>query len=349
MSKDTNQPTPTSPIKIWVLLDDRAGNRSQCLGVADALVLGNGLEYVVREIEYNIFSALPNFIKGATFLGLTSASGKNLKLSSYDPTDWPGIVIAAGRRTANAARAIKRLSKNKTKIIQIMYPGPAGLSEFDLIAVPHHDNLDINIQKAGNILSIPGAPHKVTAALLDNAASVWRDKLKHLPSPKIAVFIGGSTRKREFSSDMAHMFGQHINQLALDTGGSLLITTSRRSGEAGQAVLSKISAPNHVYEWGNQGENPYHGYLALADIIIVSGDSVSMCSEACATKAPVYIYAPDGFVVDKHKRLHDYLYKNGFARPFDAASIDYSETWQHEPLNASTIIADEIRKRFLVK
>jgi hypothetical protein len=43
--------------------------------------------------------------------------------------------------------------------------------------------------------------------------------------------------------------------------------------------------------WSNKGEeNPYYGYLALADQFIVTGDSVSMMTEATATGRPVAIY-----------------------------------------------------------
>ena len=38
--------------------------------------------------------------------------------------------------------------------------------------------------------------------------------------------------------------------------------------------------------WDGQGDNPYFGMLALADLIVVTQDSVSMISEAAATTAP---------------------------------------------------------------
>ena len=80
------------------------------------------------------------------------------------------------------------------------------------------------------------------------------------------------------------------------------------------------------------------GLLALADAIVVSGDSVSMCSEACATPAPVYIYAPDDITTPKHRRLHQELYKLGLARPF----LGRFDNWAHKPLNSSVEIASAI-------
>jgi hypothetical protein len=47
----------------------------------------------------------------------------------------------------------------------------------------------------------------------------------------------------------------------------------------------------YLYEWQpDQSENPYLAYLALADILIVTGESESMLAEAAATGKPVYIY-----------------------------------------------------------
>ncbi|MBT4888008.1 MAG: nucleoside-diphosphate sugar epimerase [Rhodospirillales bacterium] len=313
----------TNPV-IWALLDDRAGNRSQCQGVAKLL----GLPYEVRELEYTALSALPNALKGASFTGLNQAS-KDVLVSP-----WPDIIIAAGRRTAPIARAIKHKSNGKTRLVQIMYPGDSGLSDFDLVCIPQHDKY----HEGANILSIPGAPHGVTQDVLDKASEKWRESFSQLPSPRIAVIVGGSTRRKKFTDDMGRDLGTLANKMATDSGGSLLITTSRRSGEAGKTMVSLISAPHFSYAWGDQGDNPYFGYLALADAIIVTGDSVSMCSESCATRAPVYIYAPDGFVIEKHARLHRYLYDAGFARPLEGKLDD----WSHPPLNAAEIIAKAI-------
>ena len=40
---------------------------------------------------------------------------------------------------------------------------------------------------------------------------------------------------------------------------------------------------------------------------------MSMCSECCATTVPVYIFAPDEMMSEKHKRFHKELYDAGYA------------------------------------
>jgi len=314
--------------RIWVLLDHRAGNRSQCLGVADAL----GLPYEHRELVYSWRGALPNGLIGRSFTGLSQ-----LTRSEIVPP-WPDIVIAAGRRTAPVARQIKRLSEGRTRLVQIMWPGNTGYQEFDLIAVPRHDN---NL-KNNNIINVLGSPHQVTGEILRTLKGEWLSRLAGLPSPYLALIVGGTTKNRTFTDTMAIELANQASQLARQTGSSLLVTTSRRTGEAADLLIGSLKGPARVYRWGDAGENPYLAFLACADAIIVTGDSMSMCSEACSGTGPVYIYAPSALITAKHKRLHDDLFAAGFARPLS----DNHTTWHHAPLNCATEIAREIKTRF---
>ncbi len=317
-----------APPVIWVLTDGRAGNRSQCLGVAYQL----GLAYQVKELDYGPLAALPNELLGASLAGLTGDSRAGLS------PPWPDLVIAAGRRTAPVARKIGRLGGGGCFLAQIMHPG-AGAGDFGLIAQPRHDRGG----DGANVLSITGAPHPLTAERLEQEAERWRGRFDDLPKPWIALIVGGSTRRRNFSESMAQELAYLASRMATTTGGSLLVTTSRRTGDAAGALIDAIDAPSRVYRWG-EGEgddNPYHGYLALADAVIVTGDSGSMCSEACAGTGPVYIYAPPALTVAKHARLHDDLYEQGYARPL----TDEYEAWTHPPLNPAQEIAAAIRER----
>ena len=99
-------------MKVWILADDRAGNENQLLGVAEAL----GYPYERKDIHYNRWIRLPNWLRGHTFIGLDGKDKKNLT------HHLPDIILSAGRRSFPIARAIKHLSKNKTKIVQLMNP-----------------------------------------------------------------------------------------------------------------------------------------------------------------------------------------------------------------------------------
>ena len=309
------------PLRIWVLADDRAGNVAQAVGVAEAL----GLPFETKDVRYSPVARLPNAVQGASRLGLTPET----RMAITPP--WPDLVIAAGRRTAPLARWLKRQNA-RAFLAQIMNPGRAGADEFDLIAIPAHD-CKLPDGDAPNVMRTIGAPHRVTPSRLAMAGEVWSSRLGGIPRPFIAVIAGGATNRRPFPTALAADFGRQAARMAAEVKGSVLLTTSRRTGaDAEQALVSAIPEPRRTFLWGGGGsDNPYMGFLALADAIVVTGDSVSMCSEACASPAPVYIFAPNDMVSPKHARLHAALYEGGFARPFTGRYDD----WTHPPLNAA--------------
>ncbi|MEK7246343.1 MAG: ELM1/GtrOC1 family putative glycosyltransferase, partial [Pseudomonadota bacterium] len=145
---------------VWVLADQRPGNRSQGFGVAEAL----GLPFVAKEIDYSLFGEFPNALLGASFFGLAESSRAELT------PPWPDVTIGAGRRVATVARRIKRLADNRTFIVQIMNPGWFDARAIDLVAVPHHDRA----KPGENVLHVTGAPHQVRGETLAKAADAWR-------------------------------------------------------------------------------------------------------------------------------------------------------------------------------
>jgi len=324
---------------IWVLTDDRAGNVSQALGVAEALQR----PFVAKDIRYTPLARLPNVLTGASLLGLTPESRMNLM------PPWPDVVISAGRRTAPAVRWIKRNAGKPVMLAHLMNPGRSGADEFDLIAVPRHDCVIPN-GDAANVMRTTGAAHRLTPARLSSAADSWASRVSGIPRPFIAVIVGGATHRKPFAPALAADLGRRVHRMAAEVGGSVLIATSRRTGpEEEQALLAVIPEPRRAFLWSQGGDNPYFGFLALADAIVVTGDSVSMCTEACAAPVPVYIYAPEGMVAPKHARLHKELYDLGLARPLDGPGVCFEE-WHHATLNPADDVAralDElIRRRF---
>lgn len=314
---------------IWVIADDRAGNNNQSLGVAEAL----GGDIVVKKISYNKYIRFPNFIRGSTLLGVN-------KCKELIDAEYPDYAIAAGRRAASVLRWIKKQSKGQTKIIQIMFPGYWGIKNYDLVILPNHDGCHL---KKKNILRVVGAAHRITEERLKKEKEKWERFFEKLPRPRIALIVGGATKNKPFTVEMAKELAKQANFLKEKIGkGAFLVTTSRRTGEKQTQILKDdLKGPMFFYEWGNsEVENPYFGYLALADYIIVTGDSVSMCSEACASNSPVYIYAPEKSVGKKHALLHEYLYQGQYAQPL----TDKVEKYNHHRLNVSEVIADYIKK-----
>lgn len=313
---------------IWVLADDRAGHANQALGVADAL----GLPYENKSLAYNGLSKLPNIILGATFLHLSG--------DALGPP-WPALVIAAGRRTVPVARAIKRVSDTPCYLVQCMWPG-TGAGAIDLIALPAHDSP----HRRANMLRTVAVPHRITAAVLAEARREWQATLGTLPAPRIALLVGGSTAAHDFDAAAARALAGRVTAFAQTRGGSVMVTTSRRTSPAARDALVATVEAAHRFDGSGDGDNPYLGYLALADVLVVTGDSTTMCAEACATGTPVLIDAPDAITGLKHRALHRALYDRGLARPLDGdAAAFVSQHTIPAPLDDAADIAAEIRRR----
>lgn len=311
---------------VWGLVDDRTGHTGQVLGVIAKL----GVPYVLKRLDYNALTFLPSFLLGASLLGVDKARSSPLA------PPWPSLVIAAGRRTLPALRYIKKKSPS-TVAVYLMWPGTA--HPIDLIAAPAHDSPPAR----ANVITTTAPLHAVTAETLAAAREAWAPQFAHLPRPWVAVSIGGNTKQGRYTAADWRMLVEGAQALA--GHGSLLISTSRRTPPEALAVIQPLLTKPHVlHRWHTDKDNPYLGLLGAADAIVVTGDSLSMCAEACVSGKPVYVYASDSVTPPKHRAMHEALYRNGMARPLDAfATLDWRPT---APLDDAAFVAAEIRKRF---
>lgn len=299
---------------LWVLLDSRMGSVGQARGVINFLDKDK-FEIIEKNLEYTKLSGLPNFLRGKTLVGLVPQSKKQII------SPFPDLVLSTSRRTVPVARYIKKQNRN-TKLIQLMHPGKTGLKEFDLALVPEHDK---NKKTYPNIRYIVGAPHRISEEIISDAKQKWLPEFESLPKPLTAVIVGGAIKKKGFSLDNATDLANKVRMLKEKTGGSVLITTSRRTGEkAEKAIMDTLKdIPAHTFLWGEKKENPYMGYLACADNIVVTGDSVSMCCEACGTNKPVFVFTGKKWLTRKHIRFVASLYKNGYAVALKERNLEF--------------------------
>jgi mitochondrial fission protein ELM1 len=130
------------------------------------------------------------------------------------------------------------------------------------------------------------------------AEAEWRPRLALLPRPLTAVFVGGETKPFRLDAPTARDLIERAD--AIRDGGTLYVTTSRRTGPAVVDALAKrLLATDRLYRWTPDSgpENPYLGLLALADRFVVTGDSISMMVEVARLGRPLAIarlpYQPD--------------------------------------------------------
>lgn len=316
----------TDPV-CWTLTDGRMGMVAQALGLAEAVGLPITQKTIVPR---GLLKALP------PGLWPPRATGFDADDPQFQPP-WPRLLIACGRHAVGPSLAIRRLSGGKTFVVvtQDPYVNPR---RFDLVVVPEHDRLT-----RPNVIQTTGAVHRVSQERLSSERLNPAVDLSHLPRPLVSVSIGGPNRVFGLGVDrMAQIVSQLIT-LTNETGASLVVTASRRTGKESEAVLRRGLQDTGALVWDGAGQNPYFSFLAQADAVLVTQDSVNMISEACATGKPVYVIGLDRLSKrpNKFDRFHDQLFAMDAARPF-TGSLD---VWSPPILDESARIAAEIRAR----
>lgn len=255
---------------------------------------------------------------------------------------WPDLVLASGRRAVAHARYIRAASKGHSFTAFLQNPHISA-KHFDFVWAPRHDGV-----RDERIMQTLLSPHGLTPQSLNTQATQWRNKLIPVAVQKaqrtlVTVSIGGPSKAYEFDLARLTQLAKHLQNLATE-GCFLLITLSRRSPDTYERVLRQHIAPTDGYIWDNQGDNPYHAMLGLADHLIVTADSTNMVGEACLAGKPVHVFdLPGG--TPKFARFHESLRAKDYVRPFTGRL----QNWPVEPRNATPEIAAEIARRLVAR
>lgn len=267
-----------TPPRVWLLTGHKAGDNNQVLALAEAL----GWPFDTKRLYYKPYELISNRLLGATLAGIDRRASSDLQ------APWPDLVITAGRRNEPVARWIRRHSPS-TRLVHVGRPWSA-LPTFDLIVTtPQYFLPD-----QPNILHNHLPMHRINRTALTQAAGQWRARLEHLPRPWTAVLIGGDSGPFVFTAMKGRRLGQQVDALAAGAGGSVLVTNSPRTpARFYSAFLGELSVRTYTHAWApDQAENPYLAYIALADRFVVTGESMSMLTEAAYTGRPLYIFDP---------------------------------------------------------
>ena len=155
-------------------------------------------------------------------------------------------MIAAGRKSIAASKYIKRKSRGQTITVHIQDPRVSS-KHFDLVAVPAHDPL-----RGDNVIVTKASPNKITRDAIERAKNQFPE-LGELPSPRVAVLIGGKSKAYDMGRTMTEKLAQDLGVL----DASLMITCSRRTGVENQTILERTLNRDNHYFWDGQDDNPY--------------------------------------------------------------------------------------------
>jgi hypothetical protein len=302
----------------WVISEGLAGLRSQALGLAEAA----GLSADLRELKP---SAPWKWMAAKFWPNPLAAVAEAVR------APLPSLAIGCGGMAGSVLAALRRKSM---RVVQVQDPR-MDLSHFDLVIANHHDELT-----GPNVFVSRTALHRVTPARLASDADVWRERLAPFRRPLVAVLLGGNNGRFRLDRDAGARLAADLATMADRDRVGIVVTPSRRTDPAVTDLIRTALGPAGGWVWDLAGENPYFGMLALADLIIVTQDSVSMISEAAATTAPVMIASLPGSWRRQGLFLKPLLNEDR-VRPFEGRF----SMWKVSPLNDTPEAAADMCRR----
>lgn len=306
----------TAP-SVWILTDGKAGDEQPLTGIAEAM----GATPEFRRVHPRKAFAL---------------------LMPWGPIDWhdrpnltgsplappyPDICLATGRRAIAYLRHLKAVSP---ATCTVLFKDPRTRRHgADLLIVQAHDRL-----RGPTVKVVTTAPNRLPPSRLDAIRANPPDDLAALPSPRLAVLVGGNSRHHQFTPEDIARLVAGLEQRVAD-GASLMITASRRTPSTlATALRSLADRSDRVVFWDGQGANPLAAYMALADELIVTADSTNMIGEAASTGHPIQIFHPTG----GHPKIDtfiDLLSQEAHVGRFP----DAPATGTYPPINSTTDVA----------
>lgn len=310
----------------WIVTDGRDASLATSASIAAALGLAVEHKHIAPRAPW---SMLPSWS------GLNLQDQLATSASTFSPP-WPDIAIAAGRRTAPYLQALRRVSEGAT--FTVLLRPPHLRYDVDLIWSPAHSR-----PTATNLISTLTTPHAMRPRELRTLKKTPVPEIDSLGRPLAVLLLGGPTRTHRFDPVDLQRLGRCLRNMAESDTRFLIIPSQRTTGSLFRAVNDATRGARRIL-WTQRGSGSYWTGLAKADLIIVTADSASMTSEACATGVPVHVFQPEGGS-EELKRFHTRLRACGATRDLTLLT-DPAETWSYRPLDAAPAIAAEIVRRF---
>ncbi len=329
MTKPHFVPAQTSA---WVVSDGKIGDEVQCFGLAAALGL---------KPEHRLIAPRQPFALLTPWGPIDPREAPHRTNSPLRPP-FPDILIAAGRRTVPYLRHVKRASHGHTFTVFMKDPY-TGIKTADVLCLPRHDRL-----RGPNVVVSLTSPHRLTPEGFAACRAKPDPRLVHLPSPHLAMILGGASGHHDFTPNDATRLAQIAVRHAGE-GYGLMVTPSRRTPpDLLETVRHALAQAGYLgktaFVWDRSGENPYPQILAHADAIVVTGDSVNMTGESCATGTPVHVYEPSGKGHPKMTAFIDRLVEAGAVRRYNGVIEQFS----YDPIDSTPYFAREVAKRYAV-
>ncbi len=195
-----------------------------------------------------------------------------------------------------------------------------------------------------NIVTLCGVPHQMTRERLKLGHEYHADFFSTLPKPIIGLLVGGNTRYCDgFDEQHAQRLALRVSAVVDTLSACIVMTNSRRTPPSAQAALLDGLKDHdcHFFDWQTVENTFYPALLANADLFIVTGDSLSMCSEAAFTGKPLLVDLCQRATESYHRDIVGRLIDYGAAKVLGSLY----EPWSYCPPDPTEQVVKEIRAR----
>lgn len=322
---------------ILVLNDGRTGHlrQSQVVsGLTKKALEARGMSATIKEVKIEFKSGLMR--KLFSVISLLSHSLINqgrleflkyfLEKRSFETivSYKADFIISCGSSVAGLNYLLSQDCNAKSLVI--LKPGILGFKRFDMVVMPEHDRPKSGVFDS-NVVVTQAAPNLIDEQYLSKHRETLLNHFSHLKNNhrlKIGVFIGGDSKTLYLSEQKIKILINQLKDVCADIKADILITTSRRTSSRIEKILFKELKADKccaLFINANKDNTPeaVGGILALSDIVVVSGDSVSMISEAATSGKPTIVFDANVKVGNrskskrnKHEQLVDRLNETGY-------------------------------------
>ncbi|MFH1093635.1 MAG: ELM1/GtrOC1 family putative glycosyltransferase [Candidatus Omnitrophota bacterium] len=229
---------------------------------------------------------------------------------------YADIIICTGSSTRAAGLLLGK--ENLAKTISLMRPAPFSEKNFDLSIIPSHDEA----RKQDKVVMTHGALNMVSSVCLAQAKeklSEYADLKKGL---NIGVLIGGDSKYYSLDVELTEKLITELKRFADEYNAKILLSTSRRTPNNVDEYIKKSlkNYPRCIFKVFPNEKNydfAVNGILGASEVVVVTGESISMVSEA-ATSDVYTIVLPLKKKINgkktKHEKFIDHLEKENIVR-----------------------------------
>lgn len=185
----------------------------------------------------------------------------------------------------------------RAKSVAILKPGLLSKSRFDLVFLPQHD-VDTKKLKNKRIVITKGAPNLINQEYLESQVRLLISRYSHLKyhhKLKIGLLIGGNTKHYILNEKEMKVIINQIKEVIPQINADIFVTTSRRTSTKIENLLVRelrhyANCPLLIIANQNNVPEAFGGIVGLSDILVVSGDSISMISEASSSGKKTVVF-----------------------------------------------------------